>query len=193
MIDSASRRISVAITHGCSRTDAGSAAAPMALSSILHRVSQDSVSIRPATATDQGAIAGLIREVRLNPRDLDWRRFVVADDAETLVGCAQVRVHARGTHELASVAVTADRRGSGIGGRLVEAVLARELDDTYLMTRRETASYFERFGFRRIAPAEAPSDFRRQFRIGQVFTTIISPLARRWIRIVPMLRRPERS
>jgi len=157
-------------------------------------VSPESISIRPATAADQGAIAGLIREVRLNPRDLDWRRFVVAADTGAgLVGCAQVRVHATGTHELASVAVTAARRRSGIGGRLVEAILAREPDVIYLMTRRETASYFERFGFRRIAPAEAPADFRRQFRIGQVFTTIISPLARRWIRIVPMLRRPERS
>jgi N-acetylglutamate synthase-like GNAT family acetyltransferase len=157
-------------------------------------MSPSSVAIRPATAADQGAIAGLIREVRLNPRDLDWRRFVVAaDDGTGLVGCAQVRVHARGTRELASVAVTAARRGAGIGGRLVEAILASEPDEMYLMTRRETASYFERFGFRRIAPAEAPSDFRRQFRIGQVFTTIISPLARRWIRIVPMLRRPESS
>jgi N-acetylglutamate synthase-like GNAT family acetyltransferase len=157
-------------------------------------VSEDSVSIRPATAADQGAITGLIRETGLNPRDLHWRRFVVAADTDPgLVGCAQVRVHARGTRELASVAVTAARRGSGIGSRLVEAILASEPADVYLMTRRETASYFERFGFRRIAPAEAPSDFRRQFRIGQVFTTIISPLARRWIRIVPMLRRPARS
>jgi N-acetylglutamate synthase-like GNAT family acetyltransferase len=151
------------------------------------------MSIRPATAADQGAIAGLIREVRLNPRDLDWRRFIVADDGAGLVGCAKVRVHARGTRELASVAVTAARRGAGIGSRLVEAILASEPDDLYLMTRRETASYFERFEFRRIAPAEAPSDFRRQFRIGQVVTTIISALARRWIRIVPMLRRRDRS
>jgi N-acetylglutamate synthase-like GNAT family acetyltransferase len=160
----------------------------MAQTRILDRVSDDSVSIRPATAADQGVIAGLIREVRLNPRDLDWRRFLVADDEGRLVGCAQVRVHARGTHELASVAVTADRRGSGIGGRLVEAILATEPDVIYLMTRRETASYFERFGFRRIAAADAPSDFRRQFRIGQAVTTIISPLARRRIRIVPMRR-----
>jgi N-acetylglutamate synthase-like GNAT family acetyltransferase len=160
----------------------------MALSSILDRVFEESISIRPATKADQGAISGLIGEARLNPRDLDWRRFLVADAGGTLVGCAQVRVHATGTRELASVAVTADRRGSGIGGRLVEAILAREPDDTYLMTRNETASYFERFGFRRIAPAEAPSDFRRQFRIGQVITTVVSPLARRWIRIVAMRR-----
>jgi amino-acid N-acetyltransferase len=165
----------------------------MALSSILDRVSEDSISIRPATAADQSDISRLIREARLNPRDLDWRRFVVADAEGTLVGCAQVRVHASGTRELASVAVTPDHQGSGIGGRLVESVLAREPGMVYLMTRRETGGYFERFGFRRIAAADAPSDFRRQFRIGQAITTIISPLARRRIRIVPMLRRPARS
>jgi amino-acid N-acetyltransferase len=156
-------------------------------------MSPDSLAIRPATLADQGAISGLIREVRLNPRDLDWRRFLVAGAGAGLLGCAQIRVHPNGTRELASVAVTADRRGSGIGGRLVEAILARESEDVYLMTRRETESYFERFGFRRIAAAEAPSDFRRQYRISQVITTVISPLARRWIRIVPMRRGSGRS
>jgi amino-acid N-acetyltransferase len=151
-------------------------------------VSGDSISIRPATAADQGTISGLIREVRLNPRDLDWRRFLVADAEGTLVGCAQVRVHARGTRELASVAVTPEQQGSGIGGRLVEVILAREPGVVYLMTRRETEGYFERFGFRRVAAAETPSDFRRQFRIGQVITTIASPLAGHRIRIVPMRR-----
>jgi N-acetylglutamate synthase-like GNAT family acetyltransferase len=163
-----------------------------ALPSMLHRVSRDPISIRPAIAADQEPISGLIREARLNPRDLDWRRFVVADARGTLVGCAQIRVHARGTRELASVAVTPRLQGSGIGGRLVESILAQEPGTVYLMTRRETAGYFERFGFGRIAAADAPSDFRRQFRIGQVITTLISPLARRRIRIVPMRRPAER-
>ncbi len=156
-------------------------------------MSPDSISIRPATAADQDHISRLIREARLNPRDLDWRRFMVTDAAGTLVGCAQVRVHARGTRELASVAVTPSRQRSGIGGRLVESILAQDRGVLYLMTRLETAGYFERFGFRRIDAADAPSDFRRQYRIGQVITTVISPLARRWIRIVPMRRESDRS
>jgi amino-acid N-acetyltransferase len=159
---------------------------------MIHGMGADSISIKPATAADQEHIARLIREARLNPRDLDWRRFVVADTRGTLVGCAQIQVHARGTRELASVAVTPRLQGSGIGGRLVESILAQEPGTIYLMTRRETAGYFERFGFRRIAAADAPSDFRRQFRIGQAITTLISPLARRRIRIVPMRRPAER-
>jgi N-acetylglutamate synthase-like GNAT family acetyltransferase len=151
-------------------------------------VLEDSVSIRPATAADRDAISGLIREARLNPRDLDWHRFLVADAGAEVVGCAQVRVHARGTRELASVAVTPGRQGSGIGGRLVKSILAQEPGVVYLMTRRETERYFVRFGFRRIAAADAPADFRRQFRIGQVITTVVSPLARRWILIVVMRR-----
>jgi len=161
--------------------------------SILDHVSEDSISIRPATAPDQNGISRLIREARLNPRDLDWRRFVVADADGTLIGCVQIRVHARGTRELASVAVTPDGRGTGIGGRLVESILAQEPGVVYLMTRRETAGYFERFGFRQIDAADAPPDFRRQYRIGQAITTVVSPLARRWIRIVPMRRESDRS
>jgi N-acetylglutamate synthase-like GNAT family acetyltransferase len=160
---------------------------------ILAGMSQDSIWIRPATAADRDRISGLIREARLNPRDLDWRRFMVADAGGTLVGCAQVRVHANGTRELASVAVTADRQGSGMGGRLVESILSQESGVVYLMTRRETAGYFERFDFQRVDAADTPSDFRRQYRIGQVITTLVSPLARRWIRIVPMRREPSRS
>jgi N-acetylglutamate synthase-like GNAT family acetyltransferase len=151
-------------------------------------VFEDSVSIRPATEADQDAIAGLIREARLNPRDLDWHRFLVADAGAGVVGCAQVRIHSRGTRELASVAATPDRQRSGIGGRLVESILAQEPGVVFLMTRRETEGYFVRFGFRRVAAADAPSDFRRQFRIGQGITTVVSPLARRWIRIVVMRR-----
>jgi N-acetylglutamate synthase-like GNAT family acetyltransferase len=188
MIDLASRRIPDAITHGCARPDAGRATAPMALSSILDRVFEDSISIRPATGADQGAISRLIREARLDPRDLDWHRFLVAGAGAEVVGCAQVRVHSRGTRELASVAVTPGRQRSHIGGRLVESILAQEQSVVYLMTRCETEGYFERFGFRQIAAADAPADFRRQFRIGQVITTLISPLARRRIRIVPMRR-----
>ena len=53
--------------------------------------------IRAATEADAEAIRDLIHTAELNPRDLDWRRFLVADDGGAVVACAQVRVHGRGT------------------------------------------------------------------------------------------------
>src|SRR3970040_664524 len=38
----------------------------------------DEERLRPATAADAGAIRSLIFRVGINPRGLDWRRFLVA-------------------------------------------------------------------------------------------------------------------
>jgi hypothetical protein len=46
--------------------------------------------LRAATASDAGAIRLLIFRVGINPRDLDWRRFLVAvDEAGKLIGCGR--------------------------------------------------------------------------------------------------------
>ena len=47
--------------------------------------------IRAATEADAKAIHDLVHDAHLNPRDLDWRRFLVADESGTVVACAQVR------------------------------------------------------------------------------------------------------
>jgi N-acetylglutamate synthase-like GNAT family acetyltransferase len=146
------------------------------------------MTIRPATLEDQAAITDLIHQVHLNPRDLDWRRFVVAVADDHVVGVAQIRIHRRGTRELASVAVASSLRGSGVGSRLVETLIAGAPGTLYLMTRRETEGYFARFGFQTVEAASTPADFRRQFRIGQIATAVFSIPARQRIRIVPMRR-----
>ncbi len=160
----------------------------MAPQAKLVGVTSGSVTIRPATAADQATISRLIRAAHLNPRDLDWRRFLVADAGDRAVGCAQARIHRHGTRELASVAVEAELRGAGIGSLLVEAILAREPGVLYVMTERRTEGYFARFGFRRIRAADAPPDFRRQYRIAWIVTTALSPLARRRLRVISMRR-----
>ena len=101
-----------------------------------------SAIIRPATAGDQAAITSLVRQAHLNPRDLDWRRFVVAVDGDRVVGTVQVRIHRRGSRELASLVVEPTHRGSGLGGRLVETVIGDVPGTLYLMTtaRRKVSS-----------------------------------------------------
>ena len=148
----------------------------------------EKVTIRPATAEDQAAITDLIHRARLNPRDLDWRRFVVAVADDHVVGVAQLRTHRQGTRELASVAVESSLRGSGVGSGLVETFITGAEGTLYLMTRRETEGYFARFGFETVEAASTPADFRRQFRIGQIATAIFSIPARRRLRIVAMRR-----
>jgi N-acetylglutamate synthase-like GNAT family acetyltransferase len=154
----------------------------------LHGVTTKTMTIRPAGAGDQAAITDLVRQARLNPRDLDWRRFVVAVEVERVVGVAQVRLHGHGTREVASLVVESSHRRSGLGSKLVETLIADTPGTLYLMTRRETEGYFARFGFQAVAAASTPADFRRQFRIGQIATAIFSILARQRIRIIAMRR-----
>jgi len=147
------------------------------------------VTVRPATQADATAIRRLISEARLNPRDLDWRRFLVAEDGGVVIACAQIRIHELGTRELASVAVMAARRGGGIGRLISEAAIAREQTrPLYLYTESRTVRFWQEFAFHEIEGEDTPVDMRGSLRFARIATTIFSVLLRRRIRIVVMRR-----
>jgi N-acetylglutamate synthase-like GNAT family acetyltransferase len=146
--------------------------------------------IRPALASDQAIIVELVRRARLNPRNLDWQRFLVAEEGGAVVGIRQVKVHQAGTREIASGFVLPEYRRRGISTRLMSTLLQRETGALYLMCDRERSRYYEAFGFRRVPSRELPADFRREYYIGRVVTTLLSVPARRLIRIVPLRREP---
>jgi N-acetylglutamate synthase-like GNAT family acetyltransferase len=100
----------------------------------------------------------------------------------------QVRIHRRGSRELASLVVEPSHRRSSLGSRLVETVIEDAPGTLYLMTIRETEAFFRRFGFGAVKAGATPADFRRQLRIGQVATAIFSIPARRRLQIVAMRR-----
>jgi GNAT superfamily N-acetyltransferase len=86
----------------------------------------NNITIRLATEDDQHTITRLVRDARLNSNGLDWRRFVVADEGGRIVGCAELKIHRHGTREIHLLAVEPERRGAGIGSRLVGALLDQE-------------------------------------------------------------------
>ena len=96
---------------------------------------------------------------------LNWPNFVVAQDDDSdngaIVGVGQVKAHGDGSRELASIAVVPARQGQGIGRAIIETLLGGERGVLHLTCRREMEGYYERFGFRRLDPAEFPSYFRR--------------------------------
>ena len=108
--------------------------------------------IRPATQADQPAITAMVRAAGINPLSLHWPRFRVAEDAGRVVGVAQIKVHGDGSRELASLAAAPDRQGEGIGGALVQHLLAlpEGQPPLYLMCAQPLESYYTRFGFRRV-------------------------------------------
>ena len=126
------------------------------------------VTIRPARQADQQIIVSLIRQAKLNSRDLHWQRFLVAEEDGQVVGIRQVRVHPQGTREAASGFVLPEYRRQGISARLMNELLAREAGPLYTMVREKRAPYYERFGFRRVDSDQLPSDFRKEYRIRRI-------------------------
>jgi N-acetylglutamate synthase-like GNAT family acetyltransferase len=133
-----------------------------------------SYRIRPATQADQPAITAMVRAAGINPLNLHWPRFRVAEDAGRVVGVAQIKTHGDASRELASLAVAPDRQGEGIGAALIQHLLAQPEGQPplYLMCRNELEGYYTRFGFRRVERGEMPPYFRRMTRVAAVFMAI---------------------
>ena len=127
-----------------------------------------SLSLRPATINDQQKIIALINKVRINPRNLNWERFIIAEDNGVMVGCGQIKPHGDGTKELASIAVEPEYQGKGVGTLIMNALLEREPGELYLTCLRHNVTYYQKFGFRELKFEEFPPDMKRMFRFARV-------------------------
>lgn len=95
--------------------------------------------IRPATVNDQRAIWAWVWRSGLNPLNLNWRNFVVAEVEGQLAGFGQLRPHRDGSLELASLVVRPAYRRQGIGSRIVRALLAGQQGPIYTVLRKQVA------------------------------------------------------
>lgn len=149
-----------------------------------------SVVIRKAVASDQAAITALVHSERLNPTGLAWRNFHVAERGGRLVGAVQIRPHGDQAREAGSFVVVPDQRGRGLGGRLLDHVLAGETGAVYAITVRARAAYFARWGFVRQPLATAPGPVARNAVMGQIAGGLMALLKGRDLRRVVVLCRP---
>jgi len=143
--------------------------------------------IRPASADDQYAITAIVRAARINPRELDWQRFLLAQWGQDIVGVGQVKPHKDGSRELASIAVVPEWQGNGVGSALIRALLARETGPLHLMCAAEREQYYERFGFQRRARRALPPYFRRFMRMAP----LIQLLSLNRLRVIVMRRETD--
>ena len=134
------------------------------------------ILLREATAQDFPAISGLIRQVRINPTGLDWRRFVVAIDSDgALLGCGQLKPHAGGLVELASIAVVPAQRQRGIARLIIEHLLVLAPRPLYLTCRSSLGPFYVKWGFRSLAIAEMPAYYRRLARVMSIVGKLFLP------------------
>jgi amino-acid N-acetyltransferase len=96
----------------------------------------------------------------LDPTTLKWPNFLVAEmevepGAPVIVGVGQIKPYPNAP-ELGSLAVLPEYRGQGIAADLIAALEARAPRPLYLLCQNRMEAYYGRFGYRRIAFAEAP-------------------------------------
>ncbi|MCI0399425.1 MAG: GNAT family N-acetyltransferase [Chloroflexi bacterium] len=147
-----------------------------------------SITIRPAVEADQPTIVALVRQARINPRNLHWSRFLVVEDSGKIVGMRQVKVHKGGTREVASGFVRPEYRRQGLSAQLMNEILARESGPLYLLCDKKWSPYYEQFGFRHVAIADLPADFRREYRIARTITGLMSLFSSRKVHVISMKR-----
>lgn len=136
----------------------------------MHR---DAFSLRPATAKDAASIYSLIHRVRINPWGLDWRRFLIAVDAnDRLVGCGQLKPHGSEVVELASIAVEPEFRDRGLARRIIDALIAQAPRPLYLTCRSSLTPLYEKWGFQEMTLPEMPRYFRRLARTMSVIAAV---------------------
>jgi len=123
------------------------------------------VKIRPAGPRDLPAVEALLRDAGLPTEGVAehfGEAYAVADSGGRVVAAAGVETHG-GYGLLRSVVVSPDRRGSGLGERVVRDRLRwaeeRELRGVVLLTTT-AAGYFPRLGFVPTTRGDVPEAVR---------------------------------
>lgn len=131
----------------------------------VSKTADPAAPVVPARAEDLAEVLALLAGAGLpaaGVADHFPRGFVVARDPAdgALAGAAGVEAHGR-AGLLRSVAVRAERRGSGLGQELVRAAVAlaraEGLGELYLLTTT-AEGFFPRLGFEPVTRAELPAE-----------------------------------
>ena len=132
----------------------------------------ETFTIRSANASDEMTIKTLIRAEQLDPLNVHWQNFLVAEEAGRLIGIGQVKPFRSG-RELGSLVVAADRRQSGVGGAIINALIAREQGPLLLFCLAFREPYYAKFGFRRCGRRELRGELKLKYALGSVLTRLI--------------------
>ncbi|MCC6499869.1 MAG: GNAT family N-acetyltransferase [Anaerolineales bacterium] len=129
-------------------------------------------TLRSAREEDVRQIKDLIRLVGINPMDLDWKRFIIAMDADDrVVGTGQIKPHGTEIHELASIAVLPEFQGQGIARAIIERLLADGSRPLYLTCRSSMEALYQKFGFVTLSYETMPRYYRRLSKLANAMMT----------------------
>ncbi len=130
---------------------------------------KDNCRIRPARADEEAAIKAMIRGEQLDPLNVHWQNFLVAEEQASIIGIGQVKPYRSG-RELGSLVVRPKYRRDGVGAAIVNALIAREDSPLLLFCLAFREPYYAKFGFKRTTLHELPGMFKVKYVLGSFFT-----------------------
>lgn len=152
-----------------------------------------SVVIRAGRSDDQACVEDLIAGERVNPNGNHADNFLLAVEGDAVIGAVQLRRHADGARELSTLVVHASHRGRGVSTALVDAILANEAGDVFVVTGRRRAGSYRRRGFVPAAFPRTPQSIQVNRVMGQIFGSLNALAHGRSPQRLVVLRRPARS
>jgi N-acetylglutamate synthase-like GNAT family acetyltransferase len=102
----------------------------------------------PAHAEDLPFIEACVRRFKLDGEHLEAAQLIVLREAGRIVAFGRIKPYEGGVYELGAVGVVEERRGRGLGDRVVRE-LVRRFPAREVWITTDLVAYFERFGFRR--------------------------------------------
>lgn len=127
--------------------------------------------IRPARSEEAVAIRAMIRAERLDPFNVHWENFLVAETNGRIIGIGQIKPYP-GARELGSLVVAADQRQTGVGAAIINALIARENGPLYLFCLAFRESYYAKFGFLSITVNDLPPALKSKYTLGKFFARL---------------------
>lgn len=110
--------------------------------------------VGPSLTRDLDQIEELIVSVGGDQDQIDTNQFTIARDPnQQIIGCARLKPYP-GFVELASLAVSDQWRGSGVGREIIDQLLQEHQGPIFLVCEDHLINFFREFGFDLIPTSE---------------------------------------
>jgi len=131
-------------------------------------------TLRKATRKDHDTIKNLIQKVGINPLGIHWKRFVVLEVDDVIIGCVQRKDFMFVAQELSSLAILPAWQKKGLSSQLIQACIEGASKELFLVCDAKLESVYRKHGFVRHTPKELSPFYRIHLRISRMFWRIIS-------------------
>jgi N-acetylglutamate synthase-like GNAT family acetyltransferase len=133
----------------------------------------EEIIYRKSNTDDLPQILEMLVAFDLDASNMAADGFLVAAAGSRILGCTRITEIGDGNIELSSVAVVEGFRKKGIGGKLIQMLLAAEKRrPVYLMCKRRNQKFYEEQGFKEIRDDLLPAAYKSKIDL------IISPTRR---------------